>query len=107
MKIRRWCEMFPRWEPGQKERWEGISEQGKFRFVLVHGVLIFGGWCASGVTLLMYLSPDFQTPLIDLIMLNFSLFAFSGALYGHIVWWATNQSYEESFGRRKLSAGDV
>ena len=101
MNWRWWCEIFPEWKSGQKEAWEEMSKKGHFHYVLVRGVLIYGGWCTLGMTLLMYLSSEFDAPPGELFFSNAPLFLVAGALYGELTWWGTSKSYDEHFGSRR------
>ena len=99
MKWRWWCEVFPNWKPGEKERWEELSEKGKFHYVLVRGALVYGGWGTLAMTAMMYFSSEFDRPLMELLLTNFAFWIAGGAVYGELTWRATSESYEEQFGQ--------
>src|SRR5579859_3312733 len=86
-----------RMKPREMERWERTRKAGKWRFILVDGLLAIGLTCALVVTLMVlgfgwYHQKEpwtFEIPLLFGIML------LNGVLTGFTVWYCSEWLYSQ------------
>ncbi len=99
MRLHRYGSMFNKWDAVEQEKWRELSAGGKWHFILVRGVLIFGTWCFTLMTVFMLLDQEtYSSGATKIVLSNLAIWICAGAIWGHVSWWATNKSYQEKFG---------
>jgi len=94
----RWCSLFPDWKPGQREQWEAIQTQGRLRYVVLRGMVIYGVGCCFGWSLLWWFSQGAAQAFATVFLESLPLWIIGGYIFGESTWWGTSRSYAEHFG---------
>lgn len=77
-----------------RERWPAIRARGALRFLLVRGVLQWGGLMAAVVTAMLALSLGIAHPRLPLLLaIALPLCAASGLLWAALTWWINERIY--------------
>ena len=77
-----------------RERWPAIRARGLARFLLVRGVLTWGGIMAVMVTTMLALSLGIAHPRLPfLLAIALPLCATSGLLWAALTWWINERIY--------------
>ena len=98
-KFWRWCEMYPNWRDGERERWEALRRQGKTRFVIKNGVVFWAGWCfLAAATSFLFAPVGANSIPLKAALTGLMVWSASGVLWGHLVWEGTARSYARYFG---------
>ncbi len=99
MKLHHYCSMYKTWDAEEQLKWQELLALGRWRFVLVRGVLVFGGFCFLAMTWFLLQDPDSLRISAEMVVLsNLATWACAGAIWGEIIWWGTSKSYAERFG---------
>lgn len=99
MKFYRYCSLFNKWDSNEQQKWQELSAGGKWRFILIRGVLVFGTCCFVLMTGFMLMEQEtFTAGVRQIVVSNLAIWACAGAIWGHLSWWGTNKSYAEKFG---------
>ncbi len=76
------------------ERWPAIRARGATRFVLVRGVLMWGGIMAAFLAVMVSMQLGLQHPRLPLLLaLSLPLCAIGGAVWGALTWWINERIY--------------
>ncbi len=98
MKAHNFCSHFRRWTADEKARWESLSQNGRIHYVIVNGIVMYGGFCAVGWNLLWDLSYGEALAFDKAFWRTVPLWLLGGYVYGELTWWGTSRSYAERFG---------
>lgn len=77
------------------ERWKRTRQQGKKRFVLVRGILLYGG----GTFFALQLGPIVvkgSLPTLEYVLPTLIISALFGLIEGHFIWEHMEQRYAKS-----------
>ena len=74
-----------RMRPKETELWSRQRTRGRLRFVLVKGVLLFGGLSLALEAAMLSFTPYFQ-PVFSRLLLVLGVFALMGAVFGLLGW---------------------
>jgi len=81
----------------QRNRWERIRAQGKGRYIILYGVLLWGvptGLLSIALsTLLPFAGADSRPSLLPITTLSMTLFPLGGIAYGLLVWKLAEWQY--------------
>lgn len=77
-----------------RERWPVIRARGFARFVLVRGLLAYGGIMAMVVAVMVTLTLGTQHPRLPMLLgLAIPLCAIGGLLWGTLTWWVNERLF--------------
>ena len=77
-----------------REHWPAIRARGFARFVLVRGVLTWGGIMAAAMVVMVTLRLGTEHPRLPLLLaLAVPMCAFGGALWGAVSWWINERLF--------------
>ena len=83
-----------------REQWPAIRARGAARFVLVRGLLTWGGIMAGTVAAMVIFRLGLDHPrLLLLLGIAVPLCAFGGLLWGALTWWVNERIF------RSLTSG--
>jgi hypothetical protein len=78
-----------------RERWPAIRARGFTRFVLVRGLLTWGGIMAFAVAVLVSLKLGVNHPLLPLLLvIAVPLCAVGGLVWGALTWWINERLFQ-------------
>lgn len=84
--------------PDQRfQYWEQTRTQGPWRFILLHGVLVWGLRSAllfAVVWILFSGEVPQGVPKVVILAVSMTLFPVGGVVLGQILWWASEKSYQ-------------
>ena len=92
--MKRFSAIHARYREGQRLLAERALQQGKKRFVWVHGVLGFGGLIFVVVTALeykRYLHELLAGRNLEFLLFSIFLYGFIGYAWGNWKWWRMNR----------------
>lgn len=90
------CSAIRHWDVKQEQRWLKLSESGIAHFVLVRGILVYGGFVAIPLlflTIHLHANGELQTELTTALLVTLIVTLCGGTLFGICVWFATHRSY--------------
>ena len=77
-----------------RERWPAIRARGFARFVLVRGLLAYGGIMAMVVAVMVTLTLGTEHPHLPMLLgLAIPLCAIGGLLWGALTWWVNERLF--------------
>jgi hypothetical protein len=77
-----------------RERWPAIRARGFARFVLVRGLLAYGGIMAMVVAVMVTLTLGTEHPRLPMLLgLAIPLCAIGGMLWGAVTWWVNERLF--------------
>jgi hypothetical protein len=77
-----------------RERWPAIRARGFVRFVLVRGLLAYGGIMAMVVAVMVTLTLGTEHPRLPMLLgLAIPLCAIGGLLWGALTWWVNERLF--------------
>jgi len=80
------------WSEHKVAQWEETRGRGIFRFILIHGILGWGGSLAVIISIVRAVSdPRFRT--FDMVWPNFVMFPIFGVFYAVMMWVLSEQKY--------------
>lgn len=83
-------------EPGEKplwvRTWEASRTHGRGMYILLNGVLIYGG--TMFVVMTFFASPP-QEMTFDIILVSAALWATGGGLFGYFTWGHYEKRYQK------------
>jgi hypothetical protein len=91
--------------PKDIQRWEKVRRGGKWRFVLINGVVSWGVPMFVVMTFVVNRSPD--RPLTPgLVGISAALWAFGGFSFGLVMWTISERRYQKHLATRATADGD-
>ncbi|QNP40486.1 hypothetical protein [Lysobacter solisilvae (ex Woo and Kim 2020)] len=76
------------------ERWPAIRARGAARFVLVRGVLMWGGLMTAFLAVMVSLQLGLHHPRLPLLLaIAVPLCAIGGAVWGALTWWINERIF--------------
>jgi hypothetical protein len=77
-----------------RERWPVIRARGFTRFVLVRGLLVYGGAMAMVVAVMVTLTLGTNHPRLPMLLgIAVPLCAIGGLLWGALTWWINERLF--------------
>ena len=77
-----------------RERWPAIRARGGARFVLVRGLLTWGGIMAIAMAVMVTLRLGADHPRLPLLLVvDVALCAVGGLLWGALTWWINERLF--------------
>lgn len=77
-----------------RERWPAIRAAGLVRFVLVRGLLTWGGMMAAAIIVMVTLTLGVDHPRLPLLLaLAIPLCAIGGMLWAALGWWINERLF--------------
>ena len=84
----------PRTERRIRERWPAIRARGFVRFVLVRGLLAYGGIMAVAIAVMVTLTLGASHPRLPILLgIALPLCAAGGLLWGALTWWINERLF--------------
>jgi hypothetical protein len=84
----------PRTERWLRERWPAIRARGAARFVLVRGLLAWGGIMAAAMAVMVTLRLGVDHPRLPLLLVvAVPVCAAGGVLWGALTWWINERLF--------------
>ena len=83
-------------EPSEKniKAWEATRAKGKWHFILIKGVLIWGGLMFLGMGLLYpYLRHSTRAFTLHMLAINAVVYLIGGFVFGALVWLLAERNY--------------
>lgn len=87
--------------PKKYRRWEKQREKGQLKFILINGVLCWGGFMSVFMNLYYYLRNG--TVTIDSIAVNSFIFLVMGIIWGALTWAMSENSYQKHLKNKNQS----
>lgn len=94
-----WLTSLVRTDPRSVARWENARARGKRRYVLVHGVLLWGMPMLLVMTAGIYVQrygwvwPNGSTEQVSLMLFNLMIWPVGGYLFGAVMWKALERCH--------------
>ena len=79
--------------PAQVSRWERTRKKGRARYVLVNGMLCWGGFMTVGMTAIQRLLHPEIFDIVRNLKVNAMVFVIGGVLFGLWTWHTTERAY--------------
>jgi len=77
-----------------REQWPAIRARGFVRFVLVRGLLTYGGMMAVAVAVMVTLTLGTSHPRLPMLLgIAVPLCAIGGLLWGALTWWVNERLF--------------
>jgi len=89
--------------PGQASRWEKTRARGKLRFMLLNGVLMWGGFMIlflNGLHSFVLHDPSERAYFVTSLV----VWPFAGLLFGLLTWNRTEASYHHFRSQEELNS---
>ena len=77
----------------QALKWKRVREKGLTRYILVTGVLFFGGWMVIWNSAFQYWINPKAFRIVQIYETNIPIFAIGGLLLGVMFWALANRNY--------------
>lgn len=99
----KYCSLFTEWDASEIQQWKEIYVQGRNRFILQRGILIYGAILFFGLTVSAYYleKPQTSEEILKLIYIRFSLCLLAGLAFGYGCWEGTCRAYNNMIEKRK------
>jgi hypothetical protein len=87
--------------PKELRRWEVTRLKGKWRFILLTGVLSWGLPMFVVMTFVVNQQPSGSSPSLSMILMSATIWALGGALFGWAMWKVSERKYHRFLAAQK------
>jgi len=83
----------------KKEKWKKQKSMGKKKFILIYGVLLWGGWSIVYSILTIFFNPNPRnyniTGILSRVILYAIIWGLNGIIAGYIQWNAKIKKFDD------------
>jgi uncharacterized membrane protein len=77
------------------EKWEKLRAKGKWNYILIYGVLLWGASTAILFSLIFPLAMGGKVTFLPVFALSIVLFPLGGIAWGYFMWTFIEKAYEK------------
>lgn len=89
------------------EKWERLRAKGKWNYIFVYGVLLWGVSTAMAFSVIFALTMGAKVSFLRVLALSLALFPLGGVVWGYFNWTLSQKAYEKATMNEREDAADA